>query len=167
MAQSDESQFQLFWVDVWSRILWAMYSNWQVNMQADCISIMMWSHLIIGLGYFWLISATLHCFITICHPFIDSIYLNNNEIFHLLIGPKLSRIGFRNILETFDKWCNHNICMTWADSYRTLQQGLFACNNKWQKAVDSYQDDMTQYLSRDFLTIHGINTTSICCISLG
>lgn len=130
MAQCDESQFQLFWVDVWPRILWShvrqltgQHASWLYFHNGVESSNYYW----LGLLKHWLMTATLHCFMTICHLFTDSLYLNNNELFHLLIGPKLSRIGFRNILETFDKWCNHNICMTWADFYRTLHAARPIC----------------------------------------
>lgn len=149
----------------------AMYANWQVNMQADCISIMVWSHLIIiGWVYlnidWWLLLCTVSWpFATYSQTPYTSTTMNYSTF---SLGPSCPELA----LGTFWKLLTNGATTIFAWHELTfighcMQQGLFACNNKWQNAVDSYQDDTTQYLSRDFLTICGINTTSICCISLG
>jgi hypothetical protein len=52
----------------------------------------------------------------------------SSRTMHRVIGPELSRIGSRSILESSDKWCGHHVRPTWTQSsiYGTWWRGPFA-----------------------------------------
>lgn len=48
-------------------------------------------------------------------------------IMHHFIGPKLSRIGLRGILETSYKWCDGHVCLIWTQSAIYEDMKRFIC----------------------------------------
>lgn len=142
MAWFGESWFQLFRSDssIVVKTLWGHELQLSIRHHAAW----WWSYnSVVYVHIVWVGSAdlpkhhwqvtTLFWFISILHPFMDSIYPNHNDgLFqqdnvqcHRL--PNVPRTGLRNILEISSKWCGHLIHLIQAQLsiYRTWYSNLF------------------------------------------